>query len=72
MNVKQVNFSELMKKTVVTEGQQVKFLANGHNAVQSRFKKFANNKVSSLWERRQNQAQVNPEEEKEVKFSQIN
>ena len=67
MNIKQSNFSELMKKTVVTEDNQVKFLANGHDTVQSRFKKFTGSKVSSLWERRLNQNKASSEEGKDNK-----
>ena len=52
MNVKQINFSELMQATVVTQDKKVKFLSNVHNALLKNNKVFEPKKVSSLWERR--------------------
>lgn len=50
--ISQVNFSELMKKTVHC-GDKVKLLSNVHDTLQQK-KIIKSSKVSSLWERRRN------------------
>mmetsp|Transcript_17456 Transcript_17456/g.19617 ORF Transcript_17456/g.19617 Transcript_17456/m.19617 type:complete len:163 (-) Transcript_17456:172-660(-) len=73
LNIKQQNFSDLMKETVVTEDKKVKFCSNGAGAAQLRFRKMTTQKVSSLLERRLNQTKPAPEEEKNNNFEgQIN
>lgn len=52
MSIKQVNFSEMMKTTVITFDNKVKFLSSAHDAINKSNKVFAPKKVSSLWERR--------------------
>ncbi|CAI2365925.1 unnamed protein product [Moneuplotes crassus] len=64
MNIKKVDFSGIMKTTVVTQENKVKFLGNGHTSIQSRKGMFKGSKVSSLWERRQNQSRFTLEDNK--------
>lgn len=64
MNVKQIDFANTIKSTVVTQENKVKFLGNGHNSISSSMMKFKGSKVSSLWERRQNQSKFSNEEAK--------
>ncbi|CAI2364525.1 unnamed protein product [Moneuplotes crassus] len=62
MNITRVDFSSIMKSTVVTQENKVKFLGNGASSIQSRKKFYMRPKVSSLWERRQNQCKAMDEE----------
>lgn len=55
MKVAQVNFSELMRSTVVTKEGKVKVLSNLHDTLQQNQKCYAKKTVSSLWERRRMQ-----------------
>lgn len=64
MNVKQIDFAETMKTTVVTQENKVKFLGNGHNSMHARKMVMKTGKGPSLWERRQKQSKFSNEEAK--------
>lgn len=54
LGIKQVNFSEMMKSTVLTFDNKVTFLSSAHDVINKSSKAFATKKVSSLWARRNN------------------
>ena len=53
MKIYKINVSDLMKASVVTKSNQVKFLSNVKDVIENSWQKPKTKKVSSLWERRQ-------------------
>lgn len=72
MNIKQIDFANTLKSTVVTQENKVKFLGNGHSSINSSRMMFKGSKVSSLWERRQNQSKFSGEEAKFTHYGEKN